>query len=121
MAKAKKGKSGLAENNPLKSKRFTKTSLVAIRSASSFAIEVGIDFTSGLGQATAVLFRNGVLINMQSISTSGSIHFSDVESRDTVAVNGVCAGDAKISINVPTNPSTPELFTKIIIGGYTII
>jgi|SRR5215203_3616649 len=119
MAKGKKPKSGSAKSP--RRKNLTKTALVAKATSSSFAMRVDIDFLNGLGQATAVLFRNGVLINMQSISMGGSIPFSDVQSHDTVAVNGVCAGDAIISINIPTNPATPQNFSKIILGGYSIL
>jgi len=119
MAKGKKAKSGAAKSP--RRKNLTKTALVAKATATSFAMRVGIDFLNGLGQATAVLFRNGVLINMQSISMGGSILFSDVQSHDTLAVNGVCSGDAIIDINVPTNPATPQNFNKIILGGYSIL
>jgi hypothetical protein len=121
MAKAKKSKAAAKSTSPKKTK-LTKASLVASASATSLQADVEIIFTSGLGQATAVLFRNGVLINMQSISISGTIHFTDVQSRDSIAVNGVCAGDAVVTISIPTNPMTPEHFTAgIIMAGYTIL
>ena len=114
-AKAVKAKSA-------RSKPLTRAVLVATPAGTSFPVDIKIDFFSGLGQVTAVLFRNGVLINMQSISTSGRINFSDVQSGDTVAVNGVCAGTADITVSVPTNPSTPEHFAAgIIMTGYTIL
>ncbi len=107
---------------PIKANKFTKHSLVALSDAAASSVGIQVDFTSGLGQLTAVLFRNGVLINMQSISTSGVIQFSEVQSRDTISINGVCAGDATVTVSVPTNPSTPENFSKqIIISGYIIL
>jgi hypothetical protein len=102
-------------------KSISKKSLVASPSVASAPADIDIVFSSGLGQATAVLFRNGVLINMQSISTSGTIHFTDVQSRDSISVNGVCTGSADITVSVPTNPPTPEHFTAgIIMTGYTV-
>jgi|SRR5687767_9250200 len=122
MAKSnRKPRSRSAKNKTPKSRIFSRSSLVASASGGPMPADVFIDFLSGLGQATAVLFRKGLLINMQSISTSGSIHFDDVQSRDSIAVNGVCTGSADVSITVPTNPITPERFSAgIIIGGYTI-
>lgn len=104
-----------------KNRKFSKASLIAAASGFSVSADVNISFFSGLGQATAILFRNGVLINMQSISTSGTIHFQEVQSGDAIAVNGVCTGTADILLSVPSNPSTPEHFDAgIIITGYTI-
>ena len=101
---------------------LTKASLVAFSSVAPVSANIDVEFKSGLGQVTAVLFRRGVLINMQSISTSGAIHFSEVQRGDSIAINGVCAGDATIEINVPTNPESPERFHKeIIMTGYTIL
>src|SRR5215469_3690098 len=76
----------------------------------SVAATVSITFTSGLGQATAALFRKGMLINMQSVSTSGAIVFSDTQSGDAIAINGVCTGAASIVVSVPTTPGTPQNF-----------
>ena len=105
-----------------KPKSFSKSSLVAMTSASSTSADVGIIFKSGLGQITASLFRLGTLINMQSISSSGNIHFSDVQPGDSVSINGVCSGTADITLSVQSNPVTPEHFDAgIIITGYTIL
>jgi hypothetical protein len=58
---------------------------------------------------------------MQSISTSGTINFTDVQSRDVISINGVCSGTAAITISIPTRPATPDNFTAgIIIAGYLI-
>jgi hypothetical protein len=106
---------------PIITPKFTKASFVAFSPGIVSSASVNVIFTSGIGQVTAVLFRNGVLINMQSISTEGDIHFSQAQSKDTISISGVCTGDAKITINVPTNPETPDTFSKeIIIGGYII-
>lgn len=95
--------------------------LVATASPRSFTADVTFRFASGIGQATASLFRNGLQINMQSISSSGTIHFAEVQSGDVVSVNGVCTGTADIAVSVPTDPVTPEQFTAgIIIAGYLI-
>ena len=102
--------------------QLTQASLVAFSNVAPVVADIDVQFTSGIGQVTAVLFRRGVLINMQSISTSGTIHFSEVQQGDSIAINGVCAGDATIKINIPTNPKTPNSFSKeIIMTGYTIL
>lgn len=115
MAKSKKTKKAAGN------KKLTGASLIAAATGNSFQMTVNVNFLDGIGQATVVLFRNGVLINMQSISMGGDIVFSDVQSGDALAVNGVCAGDAIVTINVPTNPPTPQTFQKIILGGYSIL
>ena len=87
----------------------------------SQSVDVSFTFTSGIGQATAVLFRKGVLINMQSISKSGNVNFSEVQSGDVISVNGICTGKAVVAINTPTTPATPEQFNSgLIISGYLI-
>jgi hypothetical protein len=100
---------------------LTASSLVATEAPHSQSVNVTFTFTSGIGQATAVLFRKGVLINMQSISKSGNVNFSEVQSGDVISVNGVCAGKAVVAINTPTTPVSPEQFTAgLIIAGYLV-
>ncbi|MFL5744852.1 MAG: hypothetical protein ACJ751_09320 [Niastella sp.] len=100
---------------------LTATSLVAESAPHSQQVSITFTFTGGIGQATSLLFRKGVLINMQSISSSGNIRFSEVQSGDSISVNGVCTGSALIVIDTPTIPTTPEQFTAgIIITGYLI-
>lgn len=100
---------------------LTAGSLVAEEAPHSQAVDVTFTFTSGIGQATAVLFRKGVLINMQSISKSGNVNFSEVQSGDVISVNGLCTGKATVAINTPTTPATPEQFNSgLIISGYLI-
>lgn len=82
--------------------------LVAAAQPASVPATVNITFTAGVGQATASLFRKGVLINMQSISQSTNIMFSDVQSGDGLAIVGVSAGTTTITISVPTSPKTPD-------------
>ena len=85
--------------------------LVAPVGAALTPANINIVFTSGVGQVTCTLFRNGAMINMQSVSSSSTIFFSDVQSRDGISVNGVCAGTATITVSVPTTPTTPKNFT----------
>lgn len=107
---------------PIKTSDFTLASLVAVIPDTVIAAEIETKFTSGLGQITAILFRNGVLINMQSISSSGKIVFSDVQSRDSLAINGICTGKAEVSINIDTIPETPKEFNnEIIATGFIIL
>ncbi len=104
--------------NPL---TLTTNSLVAEEAPHSQQVDVTFTFTSGIGQATSLLFRKGVLINMQSLSSSGNIRFSEVQSGDAISINGVCTGKAVIAINTPTIPASPEQFNAgIIMTGYLI-
>ena len=115
MATAKTRKKKPAE------KKLQKRSLIAVKSELSNDVNVNFSFTSGIGQATASLFRSGILINMQSISSSGMIHFADVQSSDGISINGVCTGNCRIAINTNTTPATPESFPAgIIMTGYLI-
>jgi hypothetical protein len=100
---------------------LTADSLVAAAAPHSQPVDVTFTFTSGVAQATAVLFRKGVLINMQSISKSGNVNFSEVQSGDVISVNGVCTGKAVVAVNTPTTPVTPEQFNAgFIIAGYLV-
>jgi hypothetical protein len=104
-----------------KAKKISKSALVAAPSNISTEANVNCVFRSGIGQITASLFRRGVLINMQSISSSGDIHFAEVQSGDVISINGVCTGTADISIDVSTTPSTPQHFNSgLILAGYLI-
>src|ERR1044072_6226156 len=100
---------------------LTANSLATAEAPHSQPVDVTFNFTSGVGQATAVLFRKGVLINMQSLSKSGNVNFSEVQSGDVISISGVCAGKANVAINTPTTPVTPEQFNAgLIIAGYLV-
>lgn len=103
--------------------KLSKASLIAAVSATSASADVNVDFTSGIGQVTAILFRMGLPINQQSISSTGSIHFSDVQRGDAISVNGVCSGKAAISVSgVSTDPSTVQNFeAENIHSGFDIL
>jgi hypothetical protein len=101
--------------------KLTTGSLVAAAASHSQPVCISFTFTAGIAQVTTALFRKGILINMQSISSSGDINFSEVQSGDVISVNGVCTGQAEIAINTATTPVTPEQFnTGLIIAGYLI-
>jgi hypothetical protein len=100
---------------------LTAAALVAESAPHSRQVGITFTFAAGIGQATSLLFRKGVLINMQSISSSGSIQFSEVQSGDSISVNGVCTGTAVIIIDTTTIPASPQQFTAgIIMTGYLI-
>jgi hypothetical protein len=103
-----------------KSLSIKKNAQVATATANSQPANINCVFTGGIGQMTAALFRKGAMINMQSISSSGVINFSEVQSGDAISLNGVCTGRADVTISVPTTPGTPKRFTKIIIGVFRI-
>jgi hypothetical protein len=120
-AKPKPKPSTKTKTETMKPQELTASSLVAEEAPHSQQVNVTFTFTGGLGQATAVLFRRGVLINMQSVSNSGTINFSNVQTGDVIAVNGVCSGRAVVAINTDTVPDTPEDFTAgLIIASYLI-
>jgi FtsZ-interacting cell division protein YlmF len=105
-----------------KSKRLTRSALVATATSASQVAEIDVKFFSGIGQITVSLFRNGVLINMQSISTEGVIRLVDVQGGDTMSVNGVCTAKAKIDVNLSTHPDTPQNYTAgIIMTGFLFL
>ena len=112
IARKKKAAAPKPKTAAAKPATLSRGALVAQPSAVSKAADISVTFKSGLGQITSSLFRNGVLINLQSISSSGSIHFSDVQSGDAVSINGVCTGTADISVSVPADPESPQHFEK---------
>jgi hypothetical protein len=117
----KKSKSSKPAAKKKSTKKLSVRSLVAVPTNLSQAADVNFLFKSGVGQATASLFRKGVLIDMQSISSSGTIHLSEVQSNDVISINGVCAGTADIKITVNTTPTTPDHFDAgIILAGYLV-
>ncbi|MCW3106747.1 MAG: hypothetical protein JWQ09_1253 [Segetibacter sp.] len=99
---------------------LTKDRLVAVMPENAQPANINVSFTAGIGQITATLFRDGVMINLQSISSEGTIIFSDVQAGDAMSVNGVCTGSgADLSIDRNTSPGTPQHFdTGFIIAGY---
>lgn len=100
---------------------LTTNSLVAEEAPHSQQVDVTFTFTGGIGQATAVLFRKGVLINMQSISSSGVIPFSEVQTSDVISINGVCTGKGSVAIAATTLPVTPKQFkTGIFMANFLI-
>jgi len=120
-AKLKPKLSTITKTETMKPQVLTASSLVAEEAPHSQQVNVTVTFTGGLGQATAVLFRRGVLINMQSISHSGNVNFSNVQTGDVIAVNGVCSGTANVAISTDTVPDNPEQFTAgLIIASYLI-
>lgn len=120
-AKLKPNTTSNTKTETMSTQGLTENSLVAAASPHSQPVDVTFNFTSGVGQATAVLFRKGVLINMQSISKSGNVNFSEVQSGDVISISGVCAGKASVTINTPTTPVTPEQFNAgLIIAGYLV-
>ncbi|MBO9567058.1 MAG: hypothetical protein J7621_30070 [Niastella sp.] len=94
--------------------------LVALQ-PKAVAATVNITFTSGVGKVTASLFRKGILINMQSITSSADIFFSDVKKGDGLALVGTSAGSARIEISVPTSPATPQVINGPIHRSYIIL
>ena len=108
---AKRGKTKTAVSKKKKpTRKLTRSFLMPFAPGTSVQGKIKVTFISGLGQLTASLFRNGILINMQSVSSSSVIFLSDVQFGDVISVNGVCTGSADISISVSTNPTTPQHF-----------
>jgi FtsZ-interacting cell division protein YlmF len=105
-----------------KPKKLTRSALVATVTSTSQVADIDVKFFSGIGQITVSLFRNGVLINMQSISTEGVIRLVDVQAGDTMSVNGVCTAKARIECSLPTHPQTPQNYAKgIIMSGFLFL
>lgn len=118
--KAKRSNVASAAQFPI----LLQNALVSAAPAVSVPVSITITFIAGIGQVTASLFRNGLMINSQSISTDGTVLFSDAQAGDVISVNGVCTGSggANITINRATSPSTPQHFnTGFIISGYLVL
>jgi hypothetical protein len=110
-----------AKTKSMSTQLLTPQSLVAEQADHSKPATITFAFTTGIGQATTSLFRRGVLINMQSISSSGDIKFSDVQTGDVISVNGVCTSKAVIEIDILTTPVTPSEFKAgLIIKAYLV-
>lgn len=125
MAKAKKGKPApkkkaaprkKTNKSAFKMVNFNDNiSSIPVRpAAAAVAATVGVTFFGGIGTATVALFRGGLLINMQTITASGAVNFSDVAQFDRITVDGVGTGAGTnatvITISVPTSPATPTSF-----------
>jgi hypothetical protein len=120
-AKPKPKPATKTEAETTNSPTLTTNSLVAEEAPHSQQVDVAFTFTSGRGQVTSLLFRKGVLINMQSLSSSGNIRFSEVQSGDAISINGVCTGKAVIAVNTPTIPASPQQFNaELILTGFFI-
>ena len=119
MAKSKKTPAKKAAKPPVA--KITKNELVAAAAPHSQPADVQCTFTGGIGQITATLFRKGVMINMQSISSTGTIPFVEVQTGDAISINGVCSGKALIRISVTTTPETPQQFAAGIIFAAFLI
>jgi len=120
-AKPKPKPSAKTKTKSMSTQLLTSNSLVAEQADHSKPAIITFTFTIGIGQATTSLFRRGVLINMQSISSSGDIKFSDVQTGDVISVNGVCTGKAVIEIDISTTPVTPSEFKAgLIIKAYLV-
>lgn len=120
----KKTPPGPAKKAPVKS-RQKPVSRAAVpftpRGLAIAAATLNVQFTSGLGQLSAIVFRNGVEIDSDSITQTGSIIFEDVAVGDSISVSGECSGTTTITIDVGTNPATPTVFTEHVFDrGYTV-
>jgi hypothetical protein len=114
--------SGSADKQSEHQNFFDESSLVGASAGEAVPAKVDVIFTSGIGQLTASLFRNGLVISLQSISASGAIIFPDVLRGDVISINGVCTGEAIITIDVSTDPITPVVFAAgNINAGYDVI
>ena len=69
-------------------------------------------FLLGLGQITATLIRSGQELETQSLFQSGSIQFSDVRTKDVIAISGSCSGTAEITTDRDTKPPSPRKFKE---------
>lgn len=115
---AKKNVKKSAKKKPVS---LNPNSLVAVANAVSQQAAVDFTFSSGIGQVTASVFRNGVLINMQSISHTGTINFADVQGGDVISLNGVCTNTATVRVSVRTTPSSPTNFNAgLILKNYLV-
>ncbi len=97
-------------------------SLLGFTSSTTGTADFKFEFFEGVATATVTLFRDGQIVDSQTVSDDGTLHFSDVRSRDTASVKGTCAGTGKITVSVDTRPASPtSLKAGKIIERYTIL
>ncbi len=118
MAKTSKQKSKSITKPPAKKKagNVKKTTSKKVFTATekniSQAATMNVEFRNGLGEIDAEQFREGQPMQKHNIKLSSDVIFRDIKAGDTIAVNGACAGRAKITLNIPTDPVTPETFNN---------
>jgi hypothetical protein len=71
---------------------------------------LAINFLGGQGSLSAVLTRNGAVINQGSNTDGGDITFGDTRSGDAMALVGSCTSSASIQISTATSPGSPLTF-----------
>jgi hypothetical protein len=72
---------------------------------------INITFRGGTGSITARLFRDGKEMSSGTTHRSGDIILADAEKDDAISITGVSPdGGTNISINVRTDPATPQLY-----------
>jgi hypothetical protein len=76
------------------------------------AANIDVAFKLGLGHLTATLYRKMAVIARGNLTRSGRITFNDVESGDSIAIDGGCTGTAQLQIDVNTTPASPRNYPK---------
>jgi hypothetical protein len=81
-------------------------------------VHVKIDFTGGTPNGLTMTLNDG---SPQTITTSGTFSYDNVNSNDTIAINGTANASTKITIDQPTTPATPDNFNPgSVFGNYVI-
>ena len=79
-------------------------------------MNINARFELGVGHIIAKQFRAGNLIDEDRIDISDSINFLDVRASDVIAIDGVCAGTARITTDRntirPSDESHPLEFDR---------
>lgn len=64
-----------------------------------------IKFLNGIGHLSAIVFRNKVVVSKGELRRSGTITLNDIESGDSVSIDGVNSGTTHLEIDVPIDPA----------------
>jgi hypothetical protein len=71
-------------------------------------VNVNVVFMLGLGQLNSRLYRGNSVIATGSVSASGTITYNGAISTDLIEIDGMCSGNATVTISVPTTNPTPQ-------------
>jgi hypothetical protein len=84
------------------------------------AANIQVTFSDGIGHLTIVHRRKGKTEAEVFITKSTRVTLNDVQKRDAIGLDGVCAGSALIAIDVKTKLPTPKVYHGDIIDGFIV-
>ncbi len=82
-----------------------------------------VQFNNGIGHVNVTLIRDKAIVSKGNLRRSGTITLNDVESSDTVSIDGACAGTTHldIDVNIDPSPSTRDYDSGDIFDDFDIV